>query len=53
MYLFYHLGTTALLISVSFKEQEFVRIGYYVHNSYAGEGEEIGGLTLEELVNSS
>ena len=53
MYLFYNVGTTALLISVSFKEQEFVRIGYYVHNSYAGEVEDIGGLTFEDLVDNS
>ena len=53
MYLFDHLGTTALLISVTFKDQEFVRIGYYVHNSYAGEVEDVAGLSLEELVDNS
>jgi hypothetical protein len=38
---------------VSYREDEFVRIGYYVHNSYVGEGEEYAELSLEELVNNS
>lgn len=28
------LGTTAILISASYEDQEFFRVGYYVHNEY-------------------
>lgn len=28
------MGVTALIISVSYKNQEFFRVGYYVYNSY-------------------
>ncbi len=29
------LGVTAIIISVSYKEQEFFRVGYYVYNTYS------------------
>ncbi|KNC76314.1 histone chaperone ASF1A [Sphaeroforma arctica JP610] len=28
------VGVTVVLLSCSYKEQEFVRVGYYVHNDY-------------------
>jgi hypothetical protein len=28
------MGVTALIISVSYKEQEFFRVGYYIYNTY-------------------
>lgn len=30
-YLWFYLGITAIIITVSIKQQEFLRIGYYVH----------------------
>jgi len=27
-----YLGVTAIIITISFKDQEFIRVGYYVHN---------------------
>lgn len=38
---------TALLITASYREQEFIRVGYYIHNQLvAEEGQEAG---LDEL----
>lgn len=37
------LGVTVVLITCSYKGQEFIRVGYYVNNEYAlplAEGEE-------------
>lgn len=28
----FYLGVTALIITVSYRNQEFIRVGYYVHN---------------------
>ena len=37
------LGVTVVLVTCSYKEREFVRIGYYVNNEYTGEyDEEVG-----------
>ena len=38
------IGVTVVLVTCSYKEQEFCRVGYYVNNEYTGElaeGEEI------------
>ena len=32
------LGVTVVLVTCSFREREFVRVGYYVNNEYTGEG---------------
>lgn len=32
---FLSLGVTALIITVSYRSQEFIRVGYYVHNALA------------------
>lgn len=29
------IGVTVILITCSYREQEFVRVGYYVNNEYA------------------
>lgn len=42
-----------MMISISFREQEFIRIGYYIHNMYMGEEEDHSALTLEEVVSKS
>ncbi len=31
------LGVTVVLVTCSFREREFVRVGYYVNNEYTGE----------------
>lgn len=31
------LGVTVVLVTCSYKEREFVRVGYYVNNEYTGE----------------
>jgi histone chaperone ASF1 len=37
------LGVTVVLVTCSYKEREFVRVGYYVNNEYTGEyDEEVG-----------
>lgn len=29
---FFYLGVTAIIITISYRNQEFIRVGYYVHN---------------------
>lgn len=41
------------MISISFREQEFIRIGYYIHNMYMGEEEDHSALPLENVVSNS
>lgn len=41
-----------MIVSLRYLEQEFLRIGYYIHNSYLGEEEE-GGLSLQEVISNS
>jgi histone chaperone ASF1 len=53
MYASCDLGTTAMIISISYNEQEFIRIGYYIHNTYTGELEDLTGLALEELLRNA
>jgi hypothetical protein len=43
-------GTTALIMSVSYLQQEFIRIGYYVLNAYRGEVEDTSALAVEEVL---
>ena len=38
------LGVTVVLVTCSYKEREFVRIGYYVNNEYNTGNEEDGGV---------
>ena len=42
-----------MIISISFREQEFIRIGYYIHNMYMGEEEDHSALPLEGVVNNT
>ena len=47
------LGVTALILTVSYRSQEFIRVGYYVHNQLAGdlpEDQDIDSLALSEIV---
>lgn len=37
------LGVTVILVKCSYKEQEFVQVGYYVNNEYTGEYNEEEG----------
>lgn len=37
------LGVTVVLVTCSYMEREFVRVGYYVNNEYVGEYEEETG----------
>lgn len=45
------LGVTVILVTCSFKEREFVRIGYYVNNEYLEEvlDPQVGGPTTLDL----
>lgn len=46
-------GVTALLLTASYRSQEFIRVGYYVHNQLEGElaeGKQIDDLSLPELI---
>ncbi len=42
-----------MIISVAYKQQEFIRIGYYIHNLYTGEAEDLTQLSLEEIIKDS
>lgn len=42
-----------MMISISFKQQEFIRIGYYIHNMYMGEEEDHSVLPLEDVVSNT
>jgi hypothetical protein len=37
-------------MSVSYLQQEFIRIGYYVLNAYRGEVEDTSALAVEEVL---
>ena len=37
---FFDVGTTALIVSMSYMEQEFIRVGFYIHNEFKGERDE-------------
>lgn len=37
------LGVTVVLVTCSYREKEFVRVGYYVNNEYTGEYDEAKG----------
>lgn len=37
MVFIYISGVTAMIITVSYKNQQFIRIGYYVHYQYCGD----------------
>lgn len=52
MYLFIDAGTTALILEGSYSGKEFIRVGYYVCNSYLGE-EDPTALPLEKLIADS
>lgn len=41
MYIILYLGVTALIITASYWNQEFIRVGYYVHNQLVEQGEYI------------
>ena len=44
------LGVTVVLVTCSYKEREFVRVGYYVNNEYTGEYDpEVGPPTGKNL----
>ena len=44
------LGVTVILVTCSYKEREFVRVGYYVNNEYTGEYDvEVGPPPLKDL----
>lgn len=44
------LGVTALLLTSSYKNQEFIRIGYYVHNELTEEIEDLENIASSEIV---
>ena len=44
------IGVTALLITSSYKNQEFIRIGYYVHNELTEEIENLQNIEVSEIV---
>jgi histone chaperone ASF1 len=44
------LGVTVVLVTCSYKEREFVRVGYYVNNEYTGEYDlEVGPPPAQDL----
>lgn len=44
------LGVTVILVTCSYKEREFVRVGYYVNNEYTGEYDpDVGPPPLSQL----
>lgn len=44
------LGVTVVLVTCSYKEREFVRVGYYVNNEFTGEYDpEVGPPTGKDL----
>lgn len=44
------LGVTVVLVTCSYMEREFVRVGYYVNNEYVGEyNEETGPPSLSQM----
>jgi histone chaperone ASF1 len=50
------LGVTVVLITCSYKDQEFVRIGYYVNNEYPCESEDAilpSPLPLEQVIRTT
>ena len=45
-----NLGVTALLITASYRNQEFIRIGYFVHNELIEEIENLENREAKEIV---
>eukprot|EP01017_Pseudomicrothorax_dubius_P011741 TRINITY_DN14463_c0_g1_i1.p1 TRINITY_DN14463_c0_g1~~TRINITY_DN14463_c0_g1_i1.p1 ORF type:complete len:223 (+),score=40.33 TRINITY_DN14463_c0_g1_i1:33-701(+) len=43
------LGVTALVITASYLQREFFRVGYYVYNNYLVEEEAIENLTMQSI----
>jgi histone chaperone ASF1 len=50
---FHILGVTALLVTCSYRDQEFCRIGYYVNNEWNGNNNEFIGDQQQQYVDES
>jgi histone chaperone ASF1 len=46
------LGTTALILSGNYLDQEFIRVGYYIHNGFKGD-QEHAELDINEVIEQS
>ncbi len=46
-----NVGVTAILLTVSYKKQEFIRVGFYVYNELMEPIENIQNKPVQEIVN--
>jgi hypothetical protein len=55
LYFYCYSGVTALIITVSYRKQEFIRVGYYVHNLLNQDvtEEERSSAPIEQLVHNA